>query len=126
MNELLNQARESIKSLIAESPSIASFSYVPLVNNGFGTMIPDPSGTAVTYTERVRLSHEQSGVQTNETTPAGLGSSYSMFILTEYGSRIYENMIITTDGVKWKVGVVDKLKKFGGVYGLQAPLTKVV
>jgi len=126
MNELLNQARESIKSLIAESPSIASFSYVPLVNNGFGTFIPDPSGIAVPVKERVRLSHEQSGVQTNEPTPAGLGSSYSMFILTEYGSKIYENLIITADGLKWKIGVVDKLKKFGGVYGLQAPLTKVV
>lgn len=126
MNELLNQARASIKLLIAESPSIASFSYVPLVDNGFGTMIPDPTKTAVTSKERVRLSHEQSGVQTNEETPAGLGSSYSLFILTEYSSRIYENLVITADGLKWKVGVVDKLKKFGGVYGLQAPLIKVV
>lgn len=125
MNESLNQAKESIVKLIAESPSIASFSYVPIVDNGYGTMIPDPTVTSVTIKERVRLSHEKIGIQTNEETPAGLGSSYSMFILTKPDSKISENLVITADGMKWKVGVVDKLKKFGGVYGLHAPLTKV-
>ena len=122
---LLEQCRDSWTINICENGSIAIWNYIAQVDNGFGTMIDDPTGTVVTKKERVRLSHEASGVTDNTETPAGLGTSYSMFAAMMWNSVIAENDVITVDGQKWKVGAVDLLRKDGGIYGKQAPLTKV-
>ena len=122
---LLEQCRDSWTINICENGSIALWSYIAQVDNGFGTMIDDPAGKVVTKKERVRLSHESLGVTDNAETPAGLGTSYSMFVAMMWNSVIAENDVITVDGQKWKVGAVDTLRKAGGIYGKQAPLTKV-
>ena len=122
---LLEQCRESWNINIRENGSVASWSYVPQIDNGFGTMIDDPTAKAVTKKERVRLSHESLGVTDNTETPAGLGTSYSMFAALAWNTAIVEGNAITVDGQKWTVGAVDALRKDGGIYGKQAPLTKV-
>ena len=125
MSELLKQARQSIKQNILSNPSIATWSVADMIDNGYSQMIPDPSGTATEHKERVRLSHEQSGVNSNEETPAGLGTSYTLFLLAAYNSNITEGLKITADGINYTVGAVDTLRRFGGIIGYQAPLTVV-
>lgn len=125
MNELLKQARQSIRQNIFENPSIAVWSSADMIDNGYGQMIPDPSGTVTEHKERVRLSHEQSGVNSNEETPAGLGTSYTLFLLAAYNSGITEGLKITAGGVSYTVGAVDTLRAHGGVIGYQAPLVVV-
>lgn len=122
----LNQARESIRQNILSNPSIATWSVAAMIDNGYGEMIPDPSGTATSYKERVRLAHEESGVNTNEETPAGLGTSYTLFVIAAYNSKLTAGITITADGVKYTVGTVDTLRRFGGIIGYQAPLTVVL
>jgi hypothetical protein len=125
MKEALKQERDSIKQNILSNPSIVTWATPEMIDNGYGQMIPDPSGSSVDHKERVRLSHEKSGVNTNEETPAGLGTSYSLFVLAAYNSKITKGITIMANGSKYNVGTVDTLRKFGGVTGYQAPLTLV-
>jgi len=125
MSELLTQSRTSIKQNILGNPSIATWSTPSYIDNGYGTMIPDPSGTSTDYTERVRVSHGKSGVMSNEETPAGLGSSYSLFLLAAYSTKIKAGLVITVNELKYTVGTMDTMRKHGGIIGYQAPLVLV-
>lgn len=122
----LKQARESIKINILENPSIISFEIPTYITDELtGNTIEDPSGDTTYKKERARLSHESSGVNSNEVTPAGLGTSYTLFLLSDYKSDIKENITITANSKKYTTGAVDTLRSFGGVIGYQTPLTEV-
>lgn len=122
----LTQSRDGIKQLILENPSVATWTTTGTITDEMtGKVIPDPSGITTTHKERVRLSHERSGVSSDEVTPAGLGTSYTLFVLAEYTTELEKGVTFYADGKSYTVGAVDALRKYNGVIGYQAPLTEV-
>lgn len=118
----LRQAQEAIGLHIDQSPETVTFQRAPLVDNGFGVMIPDPFGTPTPVSYRVRISHEEFGVRDQQQSPAGLDTALSLWILAPHTATLIEGEAFTARGRQLKVGVVDALKKFGGVQAYQAPL----
>ena len=47
-----------------------------------------------------------------------------MFAALAWNTAIVEGNTITVDGQNWTVGAIDALRKDGGIYGKQAPLTR--
>lgn len=122
----LKQLRDSIKKQIKESKSTITGSREPTISDGFGGTMPDPSGTPTIYTANVRISHERVAVQENQTNPVGLSTSFSKFLLTDYFCPCQENDKINDGTDNYKVGPVDQLVRYDGVFASQAPLEKVV
>jgi hypothetical protein len=123
MNQNLKQARDGVKKIIKESPENIIIIRQPLVDNGFGKMVPDPFGTPEEHNYKVRISHERR--QPGSLTPgsAGFSTNLQRFILTDHLADIERGDIFEAIGRSWKIGPVDPLKKFGGIIGYQAPLT---
>lgn len=119
----LAQLRRGITAKINESLSTITGERIPMVDDGFGGQTIDPSGTPVEYSARVRISHERISVQDNESTPVGFSSSLGLFLLTDYSGPCQENDQVTDqNGRVYKVGPIDQLVRFGGVYATQTPL----
>lgn len=123
MNQaLLVQKRKGIQDKINKSPEAIIIYRKPMTDNGFGDLVEDPYGTPVPYNVRCRLSHEQEGPQTQINAPSGLSTALVRFILVDHKTTIYENDTFEALGKKFRIGVVDPLKKFNGILGYQAPL----
>lgn len=75
--------------------------------------------------EEVRFSHESASVPTNKTTPVGLGTSFSLYLVARWDSIVTENSVLIENGKGWKVGPVDELKYEEECYRKRAPLTSV-
>jgi hypothetical protein len=105
---MVEQFYDAFDRVIQENPTLVTFS-----KNG------------VSYSEVVRISHENASVPSNKTTPVGLGTSFSMFIDMYYDSQIIENTVLNDNGQGWKVNAIDSLRAMGEVYGKRATLTKV-
>lgn len=121
----LKQLRDSIKKQIKENESSITGTRLPLISDGFGGMMPDPSGTATNYTAKVRISHERPAVQENEINPVGLSTSFGKFVETDYSCPCQEYDVINDGTDNYKVGPVDQLVRYGGVFASNAPLEKV-
>jgi hypothetical protein len=126
MNRLkLKQLRDSIKFKINESPTDITYDRMPMIDNGYGGLMPDPYGTATQYSDRIRISHERISVSNNEPSPVGLSTSFGLFALMQYTSDMIEGEEFTDGVTRYKLGPVDQFERFGGVYALQSPLTIV-
>jgi hypothetical protein len=121
---MVAQARDGIKRLIDESPETVAIARAALVDNGFGDLVADPTGTTTDVVVRCRLSHEASGPAALTMAPAGLSSNLRRYILVDHSTTIFEGEAFEAIGRGWKIGAVDPLKKFGQVIGYQAPLVE--
>lgn len=111
----LAQLRKAFREHIAQSPEVVSIDRP--------TDPSDPFSFKVTFTFTGRLSHEATGASKYLTEfPSGLDTNLSLFLQWPYNVAVYENEIVTARGKTFKVGVVDAIKKFGGVHCYQAPL----
>lgn len=116
----LSQLRDGVKKAIAMNPTTVTYSRKPLVDDGFGGQVQDPFGTPTTGTAIVRISHEKYGVKDDSSTPTGLSTNLTKFVLMDYTVPLNEGDAIGD----WRLGPVDTFSKFGGVYGAQAPLRR--
>ncbi len=119
---LLQQARKSIAFQIAQSPESVTIPRQSMVPDGFGGLMPDGNPEDVELI--VRISHERSGVQQTGLMPSGLDTSLSYWILANHIAELREGEALTAPGRgrKFRIGVVDMLKKFDGIIAFQAPL----
>jgi len=118
----LAQLRKGFDAQIAMSPDVVTGSRLPMIDDGFGGTVPDPAGTPVPFTIEGRLSHERNGVNSVHEVPSGLDTALSLFLQWRWNVTVKEGEVITARGRQFRVGVVDPIKKFGGVYCNQAPL----
>lgn len=122
-NNLLRQARKAIQHKIKLSPTVLNMITLPLISDGFGGTMPNPSGPPVDVPIKVRVSHERNQVPKNEEKNTGLSTNLSRFVSSDYKTVITEGLEISSyEGKKYKIGAVDTLEKYGGIIGYQAPL----
>jgi hypothetical protein len=119
----LRQLREGVKVHIAEQPTIIIPMRKPLVSDGFSGVIR--SGTAEAQDAcRVRLQHESGSVQKDSIGPTGLDTNLTLYVLTDYTCPLEEEDEFEALGSTWRVGVVNQLRRNGGVYKSEAPLIR--
>lgn len=118
----LDQLRKGFDRLIADSPDSITLRRPTMVDDGFGGQVADPSGATTTVLFVGRLSHERNIVNRSELVPSGLDTALSLFLSWRWDQTVNEGETIEARGRVFKVGVVDPIKKFGGVYCNQAPL----
>lgn len=118
----LAQLRKAFDAQVSNSPDVITGQRPAMVSDGFGGLVPDPTGATTSYTFTGRLSHERSGVKAVQEVPSGLDTALSLFLQWPWTVTVKEGEIITARGKKFKVGAVDPIKKFGGVYCYHAPL----
>lgn len=119
-SSLLAQARKGQDGLINENPETFTFIAnigTPNVPVGWPGYIADDVKTFV-----ARLSHEQSTVPQASGDQAGVSTNLKRFFTCGHEIDFLQRDAIITDskGVDWKLGVIDPLEKFGGIYGYQA------
>ena len=90
----------------------------------------DTSNTWAATTPRKikgRISHERSIIDSSQPTTAGQSTALSKFLSYPYTEGALQKGDIITDAEsrKWRIGQPDPLRKFGGVFGYQAPLQEV-
>ena len=121
----LDQARNAIRCIIDENPCVVDITRaLSAMDNGFGAKIPNAAGAKQTVKVRGRLSVEASSVQRDHEVASGPDTSFTMFITTDYVTPINKGEIFDYDGNTWTIGPVTELKRFGGVIGHHAALTK--
>ena len=115
---LLAQARKGQDYLIKENPE--TFTYTK--NNTPTIPIGWDGSSTTAYTFEGRLSHETSIIPQAEGNQAGMSTNLKRFFtcgyLIDYLQR--DDIITDSKGKDWKLGVIDPLEKFGGIYGYQA------
>lgn len=119
---LLKQARKAVDFRIAQSPDVVTVDRVPMIPDGLGGLMPDPTGTISTVSIRARVSHERQGPIGNSTTPAGLDTALSLYLQWPFDVSLREGETIATRGRKFRLGPPDALVKFGGTIEYQAPM----
>jgi hypothetical protein len=119
---LLNQSRKAVALEINASPSIMTATRQPLVDDGSGNQIPDPTGTPITVTCRCRVAQERSAVAQSDAYPAGLDTAFSYFLVMSHNDFLMEGDVVTYQNDSYKVDVVTSVKKFGGVVRYRARL----
>jgi hypothetical protein len=123
MTPALRQLRDGTKAHIAESPSVIIPMRMPLIDDGFGGKVR--SGTPAAQPKaRVRLAHESGSVQKDGNTPTGLGTSLSMYVLTDYSCPLLEEDTFVAEGEYWRVGAINIFRRRGGIYKTEAPLIR--
>ena len=120
----LKQVRKGFIDLINESPITLYKQVYPMVSDGKGGMIENPFGTPTNVSIKCRISHERGIiVPKNNTTANGFSTNLERFVQVDYKTTITNGMNLKDfEGVVYKIGAVDPLIKFGGIYGYQAPL----
>ena len=124
MTPALRQLRDGIRAHIAEDPTIVKVNHYPLIDDGYGNMVPDTTGTPEEVKARVRLQHESSGVQANQIGPSGLDTNLSLYVLTDHRAPLLEGDQFSALGFTWTVGPVNEFRRHGGMYKTEAPLSK--
>jgi len=119
VNMMLKQARKGFMKLILEDPQVFTYSVSADPTN--------PWGSSTTKTFTGRISHERSIVASDTPTTAGVSTSLQKFLSYPYteGALQIGDVITDSESRKWRLGKPDPLRKFGGVFGYQAPLTEV-
>lgn len=140
--------RAGIKAIIDASPTVVTIFRRELVDDGFGGQVElETSGhdvidggervtdddTALVYggedlptiKARVRISQEASSVQKNAPTPAGIGTSFSMYVLTDHATPLIEGDRIFDGSEYWRVGVVDVAREGRMIISSRASLTRI-
>lgn len=121
---LLKQKRDAQRLLIAIMPESMTVSTPVVVSDGFGGTMPDPAGSVTTSSLTYRVFHDSGQVQELGESPAGLSTNLGRAIMTDYNNDLTaaEGATITSSGRSYRIGKVDTLQMFGGVFGYQAPL----
>lgn len=119
---LLNQARSAVRAEINASPSVLTGTRQPLVDDGLGNMVPDPTGASIPFTCRARVAQETSSVALSESYPAGLDTAFSYFVVMTHDDFLYEDDIVMYQNDAYRVDVVTAVKKFGGIVRHRARL----
>jgi hypothetical protein len=121
---LLKQKRIAQTELINIMPESMTVNVPVMVSDGFGGTIPDPAGTTDEVTIKYRVFHEQSGPAGLSESPGGLSTNLLRAIMSDWKNDLTAaaNGTITSAGKNYRIGVVDTLQMFGGVFGYQAPL----
>lgn len=115
----LAQARRGIAEKIAINKSVLTISRQPTRVNSAGETVPDPYGTPQSLSRVARVSREQEGPFSYDTTEAGIGAeNLARFILFAHTTDIQEGDRFD----EWTVGAVDPIRKYGGLIGYQAKL----
>lgn len=106
-----------------ESPTSTVIFRETLIDDGFGAMIPDPTGEPTEHPVRLRIAHDTKQVadirSVNEQT---FTTNLNRIATWEWDTDIYEGDTFEALGIIFTVGPVDELMKFGGIVGHQAPL----
>lgn len=89
-----------------------------------GKPVIDYTQPPATVSLTVRVMHEASGPVPLGPAPAGQSSNLGRMVMSDYRNVIQTDDLLVYEGVQYKVGKVDTLRKFGGIYGYQAPLTE--
>jgi hypothetical protein len=121
----VKQLRDGVQQLILENPTMLTVKRYPLKDNGMGQMIPDMESVPYVFVARVRLSHESSSIARNSSTPAGSGTSLSMYVLTDFSAPLQEGDCIDALGEHWTVGPVNVMRYLMRIHSTEAPLVKV-
>ena len=125
VNNVVKQCRMAYERLINENPVRVTYSRKPVIADGFGGFMLDPNGTPTEGNEVIRITHEQSSVPNLVDSPVGLSTSFSLYAVMNYNSRIQQGDTINADGRQFTVGVIDEIKVMSSVYGKRAPLVEV-
>jgi hypothetical protein len=120
----LNQARRGIKNLINEDFEFVTINRKPMVDDGYGSKIEDPTGDPVPYEIKCRISHQKKFTDKYNVSPPGMSTNLSRFIFVDFETIIYEGDIFESERIakSFKIGIVDPLEEYGGIIGYQAPL----
>lgn len=120
---LILQARKSIAKLINESPEHIIIYRKPLILSSFGQYVESPTAEPEPKYLKVRISHIKNYLVHTETSPAGFTQDLQRYILVDHNTKILDgDLFEASNGVKYRIGKIDPLIKFGGVIGYQAPL----
>ncbi len=116
----LKQARAGQKMLVDNDPQWFSWDETTDESN--------PWASTVQRKFKGRLSHKSSSVPSASESTAGIDYDLKHFLTTTYDVALpaEESTIEDESGVKWKVGRADPLRRFGGVYGYQINVIRVV
>jgi hypothetical protein len=118
------QLRMSILSIIDMNPSTVRPIRRKLEADGIGgytrTGIKEEQPPAI-----VRIASESSGIPGYSVVPAGLASSDSFYVITDFQAPLCEGDEITAEGIKYRVGPVHLKKMMGSVIGSNARLEVV-
>ena len=124
MNMKLKQARKGQTALVnTDRQNLnVSVSGDPTIPKGW----PGNSPTVKSFTGRI--AHERSIVPDLNPGTAGLSTNLQRFLSVEYNvDSLQKGDIITDQNSKqWKLGAVDPLERFGGIFGYVASLTEAV
>lgn len=111
-----------VQSNIAENPEKITITRQGTTSDGFGGTVIDPEDSGSNVTLTVRISHERAQVPKYDPATSGLSTNLQRFILSDYQNEIQENDTFDYIDKAWRIGPVDTLIKFEGIYGYQAVL----
>jgi hypothetical protein len=117
---LLKQKRDGFKRVINENPQTLVFYRHPAKDDGFGGTIPDFTKSPTEHVNKVRMSHpgRENGPFDYEISSVGAVPPSGRFIQALWNADIAEGDRVDS----YKVGSIDELVAFGGVFGKQAIL----
>jgi hypothetical protein len=118
----LEQARDMISRIINESPTIVIIYRDSYVDNGFGDSVPDPFAGGEPVNILCRICHEKKAVEKTAVSVVGLSTAMSRYMIVKHDVTIRENESFEALGKIFRIGPIDRLEKFGGTIGYQAPL----
>lgn len=87
-----------------------------------GGEVEDPFGDPIPYEIKCRIDHERKFPGNLDLASMGFSTNLARFVLVDCETTIYINDTLEEIGKGFKIGVVDPIKKFGGVIAYQAPL----
>jgi hypothetical protein len=124
-------ARNGIKKLIAINPiSGLTIKNYPLIDNGFGEMIPDLANPPVEtiLSNPVRIAKQKPRIQaylTGEAGPYSLEIVYYLISDYETITGISEGAFFESGGKKWRLKRPDPLEFLSNIIGYQTELIEI-
>ena len=122
----LAQARSGVSAKIRLDPTIIVISRLPMLSDGFGGLVQDPTGTPIEYRYTVRISHDSKGPADLTSSPNGFSTNLFRYVLADHKTDLKEGDRIAWQSKVFMVGPVDPLTYMSKVIGYQAPLKEAV
>jgi hypothetical protein len=124
LNALLEQSRQGWRLNIEADPTTIIIYRKPIKDNGFGKMIPDPFGSPVPISQKVRISYESEAKDGKG--PAGITERLNRYIFCDWKGDIQRGDLFTANGVSYEIGIIDTVRQNKGLVGFRAPLKNVI
>jgi len=122
----LAQARAGVSAKIKLDPTSIIISRLPMISDGFGGLVQDPTGTPIEYRYTVRISHDSKGPADLSSAPSGFSTNLFRYVLADHTTDLQEGDRIAWQSKIFAVGPVDPLTYMSKVIGYQAPLKEAV